>query len=172
MPRPARAAYGRTDRLSVLDLEGEVRYLVARPLRAFIDEIVAHDGNDTLVIDLRDLELIDSTGLGLVARLGRRMLEAHGRRAIIVAPRSDVATVLRAAAFDVVFDMLDHPPFELDVPLAPIPLDEPFDKDEGGLVILEAHRDLARMDERNRAAFGPVIEALAAQLAQKERTTK
>jgi anti-anti-sigma factor len=164
----AQAEYGRTDRLSVLALKGEVRYLVARPLRAFVDEVVVQDGSDTLVIDLHELDLIDSTGLGIIARLGRRMLEKRGRRAIIVGPRPDVAAVLRAAAFDVIFEMVDRFPFEASAPLSPIPLDEPFDTGSGGPVILEAHRDLVALDERNRKTWGTVIDALAAQLEKKE----
>jgi len=165
----ASAYYGTRDHTSVLALKGQVRYLLARSLRTFVDDVVAHDGSDTVIIDLCDLEFIDSTGMGLLARIGRVTLAERGRRAIIVCPREDVRTVLCSAAFDVLFEMLREYPFDPGIPLRLVPLAAP-EEHLGlvhGQVILEAHYDLAALSEKNRQAFGDAIAVLEADLKRK-----
>jgi anti-anti-sigma factor len=138
-----------------------------RELRRFVDDIVAQDDGVGVTIDLRDVDTIDSTGLGLLARVGRLSLQKRGRRAVIVCPDNDVATCLRSAAFDELFVMLDEYPYVDGAPFTEIPLGPP-DGSQGepelGRVILDAHRELARISEHNLDAYRDVIAALEAEL--------
>ena len=166
-----RAFYGRLDHSLVLVLKGQVRYMTARALRTFIDGLLTQEGNDTMIIDLRELEAIDSTGMGLLARLGRITLE-HGRRSVIVCSVHDVMTCLRSAAFDTLFIIVDKWPFDEEIAVSEVPLDSrDLRPDVMGRVILEAHKDLAAMSDKNRAAFAGVISALEADLNRKRDTT-
>src|SRR5512147_2204129 len=106
-----RAFYGRFDQSSIFVLKGHVRYLAVQALRPFIDQMLAQEPQDTLVIDLRELEAIDSTGMGLLARLGRSTLQ-RGRRSVIVCSVHDVITCLRSAAFDRLFILTEQWPFD------------------------------------------------------------
>jgi anti-anti-sigma factor len=168
-----KAFYGHLEQSLVLALKGQVRYMTARALRTFLDDLMVregHDGNDAMIIDLRELEAIDSTGMGLLARLGRTTLE-HGRRSVIVCSVRDVMTCLRSAAFDTLFIIVDQWPFEQEAKLAEVPLEgKDQQPDVMGRVILEAHRDLASLSEENRQAFAGVISALEADLDQKSPT--
>jgi anti-anti-sigma factor len=160
-----RAFFGRLHDLPVVVLKGSVRYMMARALRRFIDDLV-NERNDAIVIDLRELEAIDSTGMGLLARLGRSTLE-HGRRSVIVCDTPDVTTCLRSAAFDRLFVMLPEWPFpeEAEVAEVPVPIQSRESRADGlGRVMLEAHRELVSLSDANREEFGAVVSALEAQL--------
>lgn len=162
-----KAFFGRMEHSRVLALKGQVRYMTVRALRGFVDELLAQDGDDAMIVDLRELEAIDSTGMGLLARLGRSSLQ-HGRRAVIVCGVHDVMTCLRSAAFDRLFNIVDEWPFEHETTLDEVPLEnKELQPDLMGRLILEAHRDLASLSEENRQAFAGVISALEADLERK-----
>ncbi len=172
--RPAaRAFHGSVDGASVLRLSGPVRFMVARALRRIVDDVIAHDDGGGVAIDLRTVDVIDSTALGLLARIGSASLRRRGRRAVLICPDNDVATCLRSAALDELFVMLDEYPYDDSVPLAEIALEMPAGgaEPELGRLILDAHRDLARISERNLAVYGDVIAALEADLGEPPRST-
>lgn len=162
----ARAYYGQHDDTSVIRLAGQIRYTLARRLRSFVDDVIAPAGCTAVFIDLREVDSIDSTGLGLVARIGRLMLETQGRRAAIVVPPGDVEVTLRSAGFDELFVMLAEFPYDPGVDLREIPLDELAGFPDGpmGHLILDAHRDLAAVSEESRETFRQVIDTLEADL--------
>jgi anti-anti-sigma factor len=168
------AYYGHVDGTLVLRLSGPIRFVTCQALRGFVDSLRGGDGEDVL-IDLRDVQTIDSTGMGLLARIGRSSLESRGRRAAIACPGNDIATTLRSAAFDTLFTMLDAYPFDdHDATFAEMPLGagEPDAGSDAqislGRVILDAHRDLASMSEHNVEVYRDVIAALETEL----RTTR
>ena len=171
-PPAARAFFGRADDTLVLRLVGPIRFRSVCELRRFVDAVVAHDGDGSVGIDLRGVEMIDSTGLGLLARIGRLSLEQRGRRAVIVCPDNDVATCLRSAVFDQLFVMLDEYPYLDDAPFTEIALDPAdggagADAPELGRIVLEAHRNWRASSERNLDVYRDVIAALEADLGGK-----
>ena len=160
------AYYGHVDGAAVLRLTGPVRFVAAQALRHFVDDRMSIDDGG-IVLDLRSIDCIDSTGMGLLARIGRASLRL-GRRASIVCGDRDITTTLRSAAFDELFVMLDAYPFDDEAAtLAEVPLDgRPGTTGDLGLgrIILEAHRDLASLSDRNLEAYREVIAALEADL--------
>lgn len=161
--------YGYVDDSVVLVLKGQLRYTVAKSLRAFIDEVLTKTIHETVVIELSEVEFLDSTGMGLLARVGRATLE-RGRRSVIVCPEGDVMTCLRSAAFDTLFVILDAWPFDRGMELFEVPLEEkPLLAYAMGSLMLDAHRDLASLSDENKRVFGGVIEALEAELSSHRR---
>jgi len=150
--------YGHRDQLSWLCFEGAIRYTEARELKAFLNRVVLPEMGDTMVIDLRDTESVDSTGLGLLATIGRYSLSHFSRRAVILCPDNQVAQCLRAMQFDKLFTLTAalEPPD--DLPLDPVKGaagQEPLAR-----VMLDAHKELCDVDEHNKARFGEVVEVL------------
>jgi anti-anti-sigma factor len=167
----ARAFYGHGDHTAVVELRGELRYATANALRSFADDLIATEKVDVVLVDLSQATFIDSTGLGLIARIGRRALSRSGRRAIIVCPDGDVASTLRSAALDELFVMVEEPPFDWQPRLEEVTLAAPQTEDSTSLgrMILEAHRDLAGLSARNREEYRDVIAALEAELRRPPR---
>lgn len=153
------ASFGRRDGVCVFALRGAVRYPQARALRRFVDEVVLPAPCDTIFLDLSSVDAIDSTGMGLLARIGRASLERHGRRAVLVRPSRDVLPSLLAASFDTLFHLTEEVPFDPQVELHDVPLSaEPGPS--LAVVMLDAHQALADLAEKNRAAFAEVLVAL------------
>lgn len=159
-----RVFYGLLDDLPILALKGQVRYMSAHGIRGFVDGFLVHASDVPMIIDLRELEAIDSTGLGLLAHMGRISLE-RGHRAVIVCSVQDILTCLRSVAFDVMFRILDEWPFPCEAEMVEVHLEErnPV-PDIMGRFMLEAHRDLAELSEENRRSWAGVISALEADL--------
>lgn len=151
--------YGHRDQLSWLSFDEAIRYTECRQLKAFLDQVVIPEMGDTMVIDLRGTPSIDSTGLGLLASIGRHCLTRFSRRAVILCPENQVSQCLRAMQFDKLFTLttsLEVPP---ELPLSPVrPTATPA---EGyAAVMLEAHKQLSEVDERNRHRFSDVVAEL------------
>ena len=168
--RAAKAFYGHLERFPILVLKGKIRYMDARVLRSCIDDLLVRDKDDTMIVDLRELEAIDSTGLGLLAHVGRATL-GRGQRSVIICPVRDIVTCLRSVAFDTMFLILEEWPFADEANLSELPLDNrELPAEVMARVMLEAHRDLAGLSEENQRAFSGVISELEADLARVPRS--
>jgi len=142
----------------VLRFVGEVRHPAGPALELFLDRLL-QERPDCLIIDLSETRIIDSTCLGLLARMALR-LRAHGLPAArVVSPRPDITEVLRSMSFDRLFDFVGEMP--------PGPLDErelatASGRDDDALLatMLRAHRTLMALSEHNRLQFRDVVETL------------
>lgn len=104
-PAPGQhALLGARDGLLVVDLHGDLDLATATPLREWLDSVVALRA-PAYVVDLRRTTFIDSTGLNLVLRFRRRVLEFEAGFAVVCAPRT--VRLLRAHG---TLDVLDPVP--------------------------------------------------------------
>lgn len=77
----------------VIRLAGEMDELAAESFKAQVDEAVAREPIQTVVVVMKDVTFIDSSGLG--ALLGRyKRLQAQGRDLCIAAPPPAVRSLL------------------------------------------------------------------------------
>jgi anti-sigma B factor antagonist len=72
-----------SDDLAVVALGGELDLSGAGRLEGEIERLTGLDGTQTVVLDLRGLEFLDSSGLRLVALADRSLTDA-GRRLVLV----------------------------------------------------------------------------------------
>lgn len=87
--------------ITVVDIGGAVDVYTAAQLRSALDSQIA-DGNTRLIIDLDDLDFLDSTGLGvLVARL--KLVRTHDGWLRLVCSSEKILRVFRIAGLDKVF---------------------------------------------------------------------
>ncbi|MFO0599556.1 MAG: STAS domain-containing protein [Myxococcaceae bacterium] len=150
--------FGRSDNTTWLKFEGPIRYTEAREVKSFLEREVVPQMTDTMVIDLREVDSVDSTGLGLLATIGKCSLSRHSRRAVIVCPEGNVAQCLRAMQFDKLFTFTEALEQPREVVLQPVALQtghEPLVS-----VMLGAHEELASLDDRNKARFNDVVDVL------------
>jgi anti-anti-sigma factor len=157
--------YGHHDQLSWLCFEGVIRYTEARELKAFLDRVVLPEMGDTMVIDLRDVASVDSTGLGLLASIGRHSLSHFSRRAVILCPEGPLAQCLRAMQFDRLFSLI--PNLEVPGELTLDPVISVHDKEPLAQVMLEAHKELSDVADVNRSRFREVVEVLEKEVSRR-----
>lgn len=150
------------DGIHVLRLLGEVRYPLAPALDAWVRRLVETAPLPAgLVIDLTAAEALDSTNLGLLARLAVRLRGAGmPGRPTILCDRGDIQDVLLSMGFDEEFSLV-HPDGQTAAAGEGAPV-EPVDADEATMArtVLDAHRALIEMSEANRALFADVVAQL------------
>lgn len=92
---------GATDGVVVVDVGGSVDVYTASELRSGLDAQI-QQGNTRLVIDLKDVDFLDSTGLGvLVARL--KIVRNQNGWLRLVCTSDKVLRVFRITGLDKVF---------------------------------------------------------------------
>ena len=154
-----RVTHAERDGVHVLRYFGRVDYMSAPAIKRFTDHLVDEDICG-LVFDLSEADNLDSTNLGLLARVADRALQRCGARSVIVSTREDINCVLTSMGFDQIFTIVKGAMREQPVPQGDELEAPPAPEDELRNVMLEAHRTLMGMSETGRAQFEEVVKCL------------
>jgi anti-anti-sigma regulatory factor len=148
----------------VLRFTGPIRFTMggaARPtaaLDAFLDGKFRAPDFKNVLIDLSETETIDSTNLGLLAKIAGFASEHLGTKPVIITPQPDIFKLLTSLAFDKVFHLVANHEApvadmqELTAPRANTKSDR--------CLVLEAHRALAALSPENKDMFRDVIRLM------------
>jgi anti-anti-sigma factor len=163
-----RVTHAEADGVHVLRYFGRVDYVMAPAIKRFADELVSHGHVRRWIFDLTQAEILDSTNLGLMARLAHTAGDrAIGDpRSIIVSTSDDINSVLRSMSFDQIFEIVSPPPGGAGADRLreePIAGHTPSAV-ELGQTMLDAHRALMFLSEAGRLQFQDVVAALEADL--------
>jgi anti-anti-sigma factor len=145
---------------------GTVNFTLAPGLQRFLQHLIRDGGVSALVFDLTAAESLDSTNLGLMARVNEQARDAGAANSVIISSNEDIDAVLRSMGFDQSFDFF---PADREIPAASA---EPVEAaaasaSELQCTMLEAHRALVRMSEAGRLEFEQVVACL-----ERETTSK
>lgn len=142
----------------VLKFVGEVRLTLCSALDATIEKIFAALNFTAIIIDLTEAQSIDSTTLGLLAKLSILSRQKVGLLPTLVTTNPDMTRLLQSMGFDQVFNIVDRP-----IPCPECLTDLPPQDQSEEVVrskVLEAHRILMGLNESNREAFHDLVSAL------------
>jgi anti-anti-sigma factor len=142
----------------VLRFIGDIRYTLSPSIDRFLEEIFTGPQPVSFVIDLTETDSIDSTNLGLLARLALRMQRLDAQRVTIVSNRADINSVLTSMALDEVFDIINDTGLETDA-AQEVP-QKNTDRETLSRTLIDAHRALMDINEHNREMFRDVVAAL------------
>jgi anti-anti-sigma factor len=151
----------------VLRFVGDVRYPLSPALDRFVEATFQGTTPAAFVLDLTETESVDSTNLGIMARIAKHMRERGAPRVTILSDREDVNELLASIGFDEVFDIVDASG-RRSFPAEELPAGEPA-PDELARTVLEAHRTLMALNERNHALFRDVVAALEREVGEGNR---
>ncbi|MAR92849.1 MAG: STAS domain-containing protein [Pseudomonadota bacterium] len=142
----------------VLQLIGEIRVPICATLDHFIERMFRDPQLHSVVIDLSKTQVIDSTALGLLAKIAVKSRRRFQRRPLIISTQPDITRVIDTMGFEKVFNIVHEAPVKsptmTEVPAVPCDEVNAFEK------VLEAHRILMEMNETNRETFKDVVAAL------------
>lgn len=88
---------------SRLAIDGALDALTVRDLRPIIDAVVA-DRPQRVTVDIEKLELIDSSGVGAIVSLFKRV-KANGGSVVVVGAREQPLAVLKLLKLDTVLGL-------------------------------------------------------------------
>lgn len=149
--------FARIDDVCVIRLVGTITWNISTDLERFLDDALGDDSVKTFFLDLSPTLYIDSTNLGLLARVYLAVSSRRERKALLHSTRPAINTILDDVGFTEIFARTDTNPYE-SVPVEPIPGPRRAGDHRG--MILQAHRDLARLNDRNRDSFRTVVEEM------------
>lgn len=148
-------------------LIGKLKYTFSSGFDTFLDTLIEEDDFTNAVFDLTETEYLDSTNLGLIAKLGEHLLNNHGTRLTIISTKEDINQILRSVGFDDYFIIIDDASRK-EEQLEEIPF---LDQDEidTAKVVLDSHKHLISLDERNEKPFQNIVALIEKELDEKEK---
>ncbi|WP_369602021.1 STAS domain-containing protein [Hahella sp. SMD15-11] len=142
----------------VLRFEGEVRLSVCCALDRLIEEIENRPHFVTVIVDLTQATMIDSTTLGLIAKLGLFARQERKVLPTIISNREDIDRLIHTMGLDDIFIVVREAATDLgdlqEVPQLTATETEVKEK------VLCAHRILMELNEHNRNEFRDLVAML------------
>ncbi|MDE0988643.1 MAG: STAS domain-containing protein [Pseudomonadales bacterium] len=151
--------FAEQDGVHVLKFIGEVRLTLGPTISTFLAKLESCDHFQSMIIDLSETETIDSTALGLIAKIGICTREYFDSGASIVSPREDITRVLSSMAMEQVCVITSDDVVTEASGLQELPTEitsEEVLRDQ----VLDAHKTLMALGDQNFDKFQDLVEVL------------
>ncbi len=153
------------DGIIVIKLNGYVRLTLCTAFDEFIEKMFSAENFVSVAIDLSDAEGLDSTTLGLLAKIAVRARKQFNFTPIIISTDPSVTRLLSSMCFERIFDIRDQGPQSLcdygDLPVAASSEEQVKSR------VLEAHKTLMGVSEENAECFRDLVNTLEASPSSK-----
>lgn len=154
---PGKILVSEHDGAYVIRLTGDVRVTLCSSLNHYM-EVIFQSGNiSEVIVDMLEAEGVDSTTLGLLAKLAIHCNEQYQVKPVVFCPDDSLYRTLMVMGLDDVFDIAQTVPAESvckELPETTPSVDETREQ------VLEAHKLLSSFNERNKQEFMDLIRAL------------
>lgn len=142
----------------VLKFIGEIRLNLCSTLDNLVESITQDPSFKTVVIDLTETDIIDSTTLGLLAKIAMAAEKRSKFLPTLISTNPDVTRIIASMGFDKIFIILKEPAScikELEeIPVLKASEQQVREK------VLDAHKVLMSLNSRNREEFKNLVRAL------------
>jgi anti-anti-sigma factor len=152
--------YADQGRCYVLKFVGDIRYTMGCSLDELLEQHLVEENIENVFVDLSEATSIDSTSLGLLAKIANLMHNRDKHKVLLVSPNDDINDILESIGFDDIFDICRY---DCHCPPAPeqLQITDPA-KEQMAKTMLEAHNILSELNDKNRSMFKDVIGVLKA----------
>ncbi|WP_370298641.1 anti-anti-sigma factor [Pontibacterium sp.] len=142
----------------ILKFVGDVRLTLCATLDCHIEESLASIEAQEILVDLTEAEGIDSTSLGLIAKLSIKAYALSLPKPTVVSTNEKITRVRMSMGFDHIFVLIS------ELPTCPSDLKKlSFVQDSEESIrmrIIAAHRILIDLNDSNREAFKDLVKTL------------
>ncbi len=142
----------------VIKLLGDVRLNFCVSFDQYIESMLADPQLISIVFDMSDAEAVDSTTLGLMAKISLLGQDKRQITPVILATNSSIQRILTSMGFNDIFTIVDH----LDSHL--IPKQALCCGQQNELVVkervIEAHKILMSLNQQNADTFKNLVKML------------
>ncbi len=143
----------------VIKMLGDVRLTFCVSFDQFIDTMFSDSAFTSVLFDLEDAEAIDSTTLGLMAKIAILGQERRGITPVIYSTNASIQRILDTMGFADIFiivDKMEAPVLARHAALMCNACDERTIKSK----VLEAHKILMQLNTENEATFRDLVNML------------
>jgi anti-anti-sigma factor len=148
--------FARKDDQCFIRMVGEVRHPSSPGFDAMLQKLFAEQSSGNFIIDLTQAVYLDSTNLGLLAKIYQHARSVGGATPVIVCSDKKVNRALSSIGFDKLFAIVQEKALD-EAEFQPAPDIDASDRDRAEL-ILSAHRALAEMNEQCHDMFCDVVK--------------
>ena len=156
-----RILVGAQNGVYVILFEGDVRLTLCTAVDGYFEKMFRDREFKSIVVDLSRTESIDSTSLGVLAKLSIQADKLFNYVPTLVSTEPDVTRILLSMGFDDVFHIVEQPLRHTEQ-LGELPRVRENHENLRQLV-LDAHRTLMAMNESNRDSFQDLVATLEAE---------
>lgn len=142
----------------VFKLIGEVRAQACYGLDHLLEKFDQLEQVNGVIVDLTETKFVDSTALGVVAKLGLKLHARYQLQPLLLSTNPDISTLAHSMGLGQIFLVLNCPNNQLCCTES-LP-EEDADQLELLHTVLEAHRTLMSLNANNRAMFEPLVQQL------------
>lgn len=149
------------DDVHVIKLCGDIRLNICPALENYLDEVLSQPHLSNLVIDLSDVQGIDSTALGQLAKISIRSQERFHFLPSLAGPNANVSRLLESMGFAKIFHIMKESyasEAEFEEWVA-----DTMTEEEARRQVIAAHRVLMSLNDKNRAEFRELVNTLEAE---------
>ena len=146
------------DGVQVLKFVGDVRVALSPTLSEFVKDLGKFHKLHSVIIDLTEADAIDSTSLGLMAKISLKSQEALHCLPTIISCKEDINRILVSMGFDNVFVIVNDTSGAIG-PLGELPT-QLVSEEALREQVLEAHRILMSLNRQNEDTFRDLVQAL------------
>lgn len=156
--RPGQILVADHEGVYVIKMIGDVRLTLCISFDQFIDSMFNAENFSAVLFDLSEAEAIDSTTLGLMAKISLQGQERHKVIPVILSTNASINRVLQTMGFHDIFTIVD----ELQTPVSPSRelISDVNDEHQVKEKVLEAHKILMGLNRENRATFRNLVKML------------
>lgn len=142
----------------LVKLEGDVRLTLCSAIDRYLDAMFEDPNFRSVLVDLNSASAVDSTTLGLLAKLSVESQKRFQSIPALFCESPDLLRVLQSMGFDDVFQISAQAPTST-AGLSELPAVEASQAEVRDRV-LDAHRNLMQLNDSNRLAFRDLVSAL------------
>jgi len=149
----------------VIKLTGDVRMTLCTTIDTCLHTMVQDPKFSSVTVDVGEADGIDSTSLGLLAKISRIATPKMGQIPLLISLHPDITRIIESMGFrDRVFTIVNQQDLVDASSLQEADL-TPVDESAARERVLEAHKILMSLNENNRQAFRELVECIENQIS-------
>lgn len=156
--RPGQILVADHEGVYVIKMTGDVRLTLCISFDQFIDSMLTASNFSSVLFDLSEAEAVDSTTLGLMAKISLLAQDKRGVVPVILATNASIKRILDTMGFADIFKIVDKLGAHIDPTksLTAIECGEDVVKEK----VLEAHKILMGLNAQNHETFRNLVAML------------
>ena len=148
------------DQVPILKFIGDVRVLMSSALDNYFSSLYEKPVLDKMIVDMTETYGIDSTALGLIAKMAIQLRNRFNVSPTIVSTNPDITRILRSMSIDRICNIVEN----IDSKDAEFDELNQLDETEETVrqKVIEAHQTLMALSDENKVEFQDLISVLKA----------
>ena len=156
--QPGKILFAEHEGAFIIKLQGDVRLTLCTSFDAFLDKMFSHPRFLSVAVDLNEAEGVDSTTLGILAKLAIAANKRCKFRPVLFCAKDDILRVVSSMGLDEIYDIREGESV-VSGSVAEVPLQNESEEAMRQRIIC-AHKVLMELRSENRLQFQELIKAL------------